>query len=207
MTRREFAVIEKKIQESLPEFIIAGPKMLLQPIQPLLRFILFDPSGFDKKGFYIDVGIVPLYIPMQYFGWNFGTRIRDRANRDGWQSDAPNLTREIVTAIKTQAIPYLAQGASLGDFIALVEKSSRSNPHVLEALGYSLIKVGRYSEAQNILTFTLDTIDLTSHWQREIHVRVSAILEKLCNDVNTAQAQLAGWEKETLRNLKLDKIV
>jgi hypothetical protein len=200
MTKKEFAKIGKALLPELPGFAVKGHLLLIPPVRQVLRGICFEPSGFDKKAFYVNVFILPLCVPTQHLYFNFGNRVGI-----GWSSDAPNVFSELSLALKREALPFLSRVEDLHDFIELAKSFSLQNPHTPEAIAYALARAGDVDKAVAELDTLLAMLDVKVPWQFEMAERANALKAQLLNDAPGAQKQLEAWEVESVRNLGLEK--
>ena len=114
----------------------------------------------------------------------------------------PNLVEELGAAIKLRALPFLSRVDSLLEFVE-VAKSSPINQRTLEAIGFTLARAGRITQAIEIFDQLLTMVDTNVAWQRDLAEQVGALKSKLINSPSDAQEQLAAWEAETVQKLGL----
>jgi hypothetical protein len=78
----------------------------------------------------------------------------------------------------------------------------------LEALAYTLVKCGDYSAALDALSELSQSLENeTTPWIVAQRNRALLIEEKLLPKPETALDQLESWKAESVRNLKLEKIL
>lgn len=205
MMTKEFIAIEKQLLSSFPGFSIKGSMMFISPVEHILRGFDFDPSGFDKKSFYVTTVVMPLCIPTNHLYFNFGERVRHVNGRDGWHADEPNLLTELIAALKLHAVPFLSHVESLLDFVELARSFSGGNPHTPKAIAFALARAGRNSEAVEVLDQLLNQVNLEVPWQCEIADMAKSLKSQLLSDPAAAQRQLDAWEAETVKNLGLEE--
>ena len=114
----------------------------------------------------------------------------------------PNLVEELGAAIKLRALPFLSRVDSLLEFVE-VAKSSPINQRTLEAIGFTLARAGRITQAIEIFDQLLTMVDTNVAWQRDLAEQVGALKSMLINSPSDAQEQLAAWEAETVQKLGL----
>src|SRR6266478_3637986 len=168
MTTKEFIALEKSLLPDLPGFTVSGRVMFVPPVKHTLRGVSFDPSAFDKKSFSTTVFVMPLFIPSKHLTLNFADRVRHKGKGDRWSIDMPELSAQLSTALKQQAVPFLYSLESLQDFISMAQQSlgdvsgrrSFKNPHTLQAIAYALARAGRCQQARDALDELLQQLDL-----------------------------------------------
>jgi len=200
MTKKEFEKIGKALLPELPGFAVKGNLLFMLPVRQVLRGICFEPSGFDRRAFYVNVFVLPLCVPTQYLYFNFGRRVGT-----GWSSDAPDVYSELSLALRREALPFLSRVEDLDDFIQLAKSFSRANPRTREAIAYALARVGEVDKAIAELDTLLAMLDVKVPWQLEMAERANALKSLLLHDFASAQKQLQEWEAESIRNLGLEK--
>jgi hypothetical protein len=204
MKKKQFIAIEKQLLPSFPGFTIKESTMLLTPQGEILRGIDFDPSGFDKKEFYVHVFVLPLYVPAKDLYFNYGKRIKRPDGRERWDSDEPDLVPWLTASLQRQAIPYLSSTKSVVEFIELAKSLPSGNPHTSLAIAFSLARANRVAEAIEALNQFPSQLDLNVGWQVELGKQAKTLRSKLVESPAEAQRQLAAWEIETVRNLGLE---
>ncbi|MGA2280263.1 MAG: hypothetical protein ABSG80_08175 [Verrucomicrobiota bacterium] len=200
MTTKEFEKIGKALLPELPGFAVKGNLLLIPPATQILRGICFEPSGFDKKAFYVNVFILPLCVPTRHIYFNFGKRVGI-----GWNSNAPNVLSELSMALKHEALPFLSRVKALHGFIELAKSFSSQNPNTPEAIAYAFARTGNMCKAVAMLDELTHLLDMKVPWQFEMAERADALRSQLLNDPASAQKQLEVWEAESVRNLGLEK--
>jgi len=97
MTKKEFEKIGKALLAELPGFRVVGQLLFAQPIGHTLRGVFLDRS-IDPRGFYVQVFALPLFVPTEHIGFNFGWRLGGGAHL--WHADDPNLIYELSQAFE-----------------------------------------------------------------------------------------------------------
>jgi hypothetical protein len=144
---------------------------------------------------------MPLYVPSKYIHFTFGQRL---GRKQRWNADQPELEAALRSGMLKE-LPFLSSLTTAKDVAKALEPLAKgSNPHCYEAFAYTLILAGEIGAAAKVLDELLKLIDTTVAWQREIASRVRLMKDKLVNDPEEAQEQLAIWESETASNLGLD---
>jgi hypothetical protein len=204
MTTKEFVALEKLLLPNLPKFVIKGRLLFIAPIERTLRGFHFDPSAFSKKDFYVAVFFMPLCVPMKQVHFTFGHRVGP-----GWSADDPGL-KTILSSAMQKELPFLANLKTATDVAeALKPLTKGSNPHCHEALAYTLVQAGEIRAAVDAIDTLLRLVDSVKRvnpdvtWELQIAERAQSLKTKLMANPEEANAQLAAWESETVRNLGL----
>ncbi len=205
MTNKEFAAITRALQPCLQDFVVKVPLVFIPPARPILRGLCFDRSD-DKRYFYLEAFVLPLFVPTEDIYFNFGDRVRNRVGSGRWNADEPNLLQELETAVVDQALPYLREFEAPRDLVKLSEfGEAEETLHETEAIAYALAFDRKAAASIATLDRLLSKLDRTSHWQEAMAKRAELLRADLLDDPAKAQRRLAAWEAETIRNLKLEE--
>ena len=207
MRTKQFLAIEKRLLPSLPGFVIKGRLLFIVPLGHTLRGFHVDGSSFDKQSFYVNAFFMPLYVPSEHLHLTFGRRLRGGG---GWSTATPGF--ELVLEAQLQKeVPFLDGLKTARDVAnALKPFAERSNPHSHEALAYTLVQAGEIRAAVSAIDTLLGSIEAIKRvnpqltWELAIAARAQLVRNKLTEDLESATAQLAVWENETIRNLGLE---
>lgn len=202
MIKAKLVSLEKRLLPELPGFRVDGRLVFIAPINLLIRGLHFEGSQYNDVSFHVTAFAMPLCVPTNYLYFNFGDRIRQKGGGDRWSLEMPNLVEELGAAIKLRALPFLSRVDSLLEFVE-VAKSSPINQRTLEAIGFTLARAGRITQAIEIFDQLLTMVDTNVAWQRDLAEQVGALKSKLINSPSDAQEQLAAWEAETVQKLGL----
>lgn len=211
MTTKDLLVIEKRLLPSFPGFVSKGRLMFIEPIEHTLRGFHFDPSGFSKRDFYVNVFFLPLYIPASHLHLTFGHRLRNRSAQR-WSGDQPELEAALRSEMLKEVL-FLAGLKTADDVAKALQPFAKSNqagytnPHSHEALAYSLIRAGQAGKAATVIDSLLGSNDSNGDWEQEIRARARLIRDKLRESLEEAERQLTVWQSETIHNLGLDAFV
>ncbi|HEX3105274.1 MAG TPA: hypothetical protein VHQ22_12565 [Terriglobales bacterium] len=201
-------MLEKRFLHNLPNFIIKGPLLFIAPIEHTLKGFHFDGSNFDKKSFYVNVFFMPLYKPSQHIYLTFGRRLGDGGG-DRWSTDEVGFETRLEAAMQKE-LPFLAGLKTALNVADALKPFLGNNPHCHEAFSYALAKAGEIRSAVDAIDTLLKLIESLKHanpkltWELEIAERANLLKTKLTGNADIADAQLALWESETLRNLGLE---
>jgi hypothetical protein len=205
MTTTEFVSLEKSLLTELSNLAVKGRLMFIPPAAPILRGINFEGSSFDKTSFSVTMFVMLLCVPTKHLNLSFAAGVRHKKGGDRWNSEMPELIKELSSALKAQAIPFLSPVQSLLDFVDLARSRSFSdNPQTLRAEAFALARAGQISRAVGALDQLLNQIDSKIGWQLEIADQARALRSKLVASSSEAERQLEVWEVETVRNLGLE---
>jgi hypothetical protein len=207
MNSKERAALSKKIVlPLLPGFQVQGPLTFAAPITHTLRAIHIDSHSSEWARFYVHAFILPLYVPREHIGFNFGRRLGNQF----WEVTDPQTEEELKTAIQKDALPILAELETPLDAAAAVARWAQwpDDIHAEEAIAYSLVLTGETDsvipELDHLIEYA-QSLTYQAQWNIALRERAQLIKTKLLADPNEAKAQLAEWRKESLRNLKLEK--
>jgi hypothetical protein len=195
--------LEERIAEAVPGFVVKKTLMVLPPVDQVLRGVWFDRSAYDEISFSVTAFVLPLCAPTKNLYFNFGERIRNRAGGDRWSIGMPDLCSDLVEAMKLRATPFFARTKDLEGFIEFAQLSPKT-ARSLEALGYSLARVGNVHAAREAFEQILPMINPAVAWQRELAEQVEAFSKLLSEHPDDAMDQLSRYEEQTVRNLNLE---
>ena len=206
MKKKELEKIGKELSRRLPGFTAKGDLVVMCPINTVLRGICFDGSGFDKRGFYVQVFFLPLCTPTHELYFSMGQRLRTLGHNPGqmWSIDMPGLADELEEAVRKDALPFLAKAESLESMIDVLKTSAKTNFYGLRAMAYSLARLGRFTEAVEELSRAVAMLG-TRNWEVDLAVEASQLKKDILENPELALARLERWESETRTALKLDR--
>jgi len=211
MKRNEFIKIGKQLLPQLPDFVVDKNLVFISPVENILRGLSFGGS-VDANTFYVSKFFLPLYVPYEFVHDAFGERLRINGNQ-GWRNDDPNLIKNLIDTIHSEAIPFFNSVCALTGVLNYLKTNidisgPRVNSHVLEAYAYTLIKFGGYSPARKSLAELKQMLKGdTVPWVMKQRSRAQLIEEKLSQNPEAALAQLEAWKAETVSKLGLEKYV
>jgi hypothetical protein len=208
MKVKEFVALEKRLLPTFPGFAVKGQLMILSPIKHTLIGFHFDGSSFDKDSFYANAFFMPLCIPTDHIHLTFGQRVRNNKG-ERWNTGDLNFEAALEAAMQKEA-PFLRKLRTPRDVAAALKPMTRPNgagyvnPHCYEAFAYSLLQAGETTTAAEGLDTLIKRADPTVKWESEIASRARLIRDKLLDSPKIAHEQLALWQNESIRNLKID---
>jgi hypothetical protein len=178
----------------------------MSQVEHTLRGFYFEPSAFDKKSFYINVFFQPLCIPAEHLHLNFGHRV---GLNKRWNAGQTGLEDALRSAMLKE-VPFLANLKTATEVAETLKPLTKgSNPHCHEALAYTLVQAGEIRAAVDAIDTLLRLVDSVKRvnpdvtWELQIAERAQSLKTKLMANPEDANAQLAAWESETVRNLGL----
>ncbi len=207
-TRRLFDVL----LPSLPGCRAKGKLLVYLPLGHVLRAIAFESSAFSATPFYVNVFVQPLYVPIQYLTLTLGVRLRGLWEwEEGREQD---LAHRLAQAIQREGMPLLNACGTPEKLAGNASKFvSTRNPHIQEAIAYSLAFIGssaRGIEALDRLTSELHAefgLAPTTEWVQEMLHRTEQVRERLKSSITEARQLLTEWESSTIKNLGLEEFI
>jgi hypothetical protein len=211
MKTKDFISLAMTVGNYMPSMVVHGQMMLVVPVGQILRGVYFEGSGFDAKSFYVWVFWLPLYVPQEHISFNFGRRIRDASGGDRWNADSPQLLEGLVTAVRRDAVSFLSRLGMAKDEemvrIARAAAAKSKDVYAHEALAYALARAGDTEAAIEAIDVLLKLLDPAIHWQAELGTRANLIKGKLLCEANKVGVQLDKWRAESIRKLKIERLV
>lgn len=199
----------KIILEVIPEMsgVSTKPPLIVYcPLNNVLRGFCFERSGFDASRFYLWAFFMPLCVPSNHIGFTFGQRIGDGGKR--WSVEEPNLKDELLSVIRQEGIPFLACTHTTLDAARATQILSRSSgsPYVHQGAAYLLARSGEIGDAVIVLDGLLKILKFDVDWQAAMAARATMLRTLLLTNPVGAQEQLDQWERQTIRDLRLDGV-
>ena len=194
----------------LPGFGYKGPLLFAQPVVHLLRGFYFESSAFDADAFYLWVFVQPLYVPVDFIYFDFGTRLSGHRGQ-GWtmnRQDEGATMADVLAGMKDQGLPFLARVQTPRDLAhkaPLVGGRERS-PNSVEAVAYSHLLAQECSEAREAidrLQAMLRAGDAADPWGAQMLERSELVRDRLERDPRHAVELLEEWNEQTRTNLRL----
>ncbi len=178
--------------------------MFVPPADHTLRGFHFEPSGFSRKKFYVNMFFMPLCIPAKHVHFTFGHRVGH-----GWDEDETNLETTLMAEMQKD-VPFLLRLRTPRDVANALEPLTKPNeagyvnPHCYEALAYALVQAGEATAAANVIDTLLRRVNPTVAWEGEVASRARLVRDKLLEKPEEVHEQLTAWEAETIRNLGME---
>jgi hypothetical protein len=203
-------LLKAHVVPELPGFEASERFLFHSPIPDLLHFFYFDASGFDKNVFYIEMGVLPLYVPVDNVHFTYGSRLG--GSWDITEAETPEaVMKRVVAYIQHQGLPYLSfvpDPAAFAEDLELLTDLSPEDPLYTEPVAYSLILSGRFDDATEVVRdlHASEKTESDPHWPDVTAARVKRlerVLAALEQDPQEAVDVLRMWRLESLANLKL----
>ena len=206
MRYRDFEALGKGLLPYLPGFVAKGPLTFASPICVTLRGLCFEGSSFDASSFYVWVFFMPLCVPSDALYFNHGKRLR-RGGGDRWSADAPDIKVALAKAVQEQAVPFFNLLDTPTKVANVLRGAVAESPtlHTRQAYAYVLARIGDTAAALEVLDQLQESVDPSVPWQFKMKERAALLREKILEGPEATSAQLAMWETETIKNLRLEK--
>jgi hypothetical protein len=234
---REFAKLARRhLMPRLPGFALKDGRIYALPVDRLLRGFTLYSSGFSRERFTIYCTVGLLYVPdsVDTVLDGLGDRLPVLAGRGDqwWQWDPADeegeeaMMADIRALVVDVGVPFLDELGSVGAVAERLRRSGeyRSDPHVAEALAYSLVLSGDDEGAREVLRvlkrITLEDEERTEWWADlhrgtpeaveddwvlEVGKRGVRVEEALALSTAGATELLDAWNEEQLGDLRLPK--
>lgn len=205
MKSSEFKSIWSRLKPFVTdEFRFRGSEFFLLPVDHSFRAVLFERSD-NPRHFYLQLAIVPLYIPREQITLCIGWRLGGGCKK--WDADDPNLIEDILPFIEREALPFLRHAATpFGVAECAISLNLPGDLNVVEAIGYSLARAGRYAEAVPYLDRFIAMVGDWREWQRIRLDRARKLKAMILEDPNSAEIQFRDWESFSAKNLNLESL-
>jgi hypothetical protein len=202
---------KRHILPELPGFAVKGNLLYRYPLGDLLCAFYFQPSAFDRHGFFLNVFVQPLYMPSVDIMLNFGKRLG--FNWEFTEGSEREVAIKLLTCIRKEGLPWFKPLETPRDFAKnlLSVKDIMNNPeniHVQQAIAYSLVLIGDFSEAHKALDHFFATFKPAADappWQHDFAQEMASFRAILLHDPAEAQRALQRWREEKVRALKLER--
>jgi hypothetical protein len=203
MRKKELETIGKCLVQDLPiRIAVKGPLSFYMPIGHTLRGIYLAGS-IEPRGFYAQLLLQPLCVPVDVIGFNVGWRLGGGCHR--WNADAPDMVEKLNALLKREALPFLSAIQTPRDVAEAAESLERSaDPIVSQAIAYARARAGDIQRATTDLDRFIQLVATNGYWQEEIK-RAESLKAMLCGNPAEAQRQLEAWENQTAKSLGLEK--
>ena len=203
MNKAELSALAKRVLTELPGFASREQLIFMHPIRDTLLGIFFDRSA-SPRAFYVQLFAQPLFIPKEHIVFTLGWRI----GGGSWDADAPELLAKLGDALKGEAVPFLSKIKSPSDVAKVaIELNEPGDLNLRRVIAYSLARSGETEKAIHAFKGFLQTMpaEIKADWLKEDAQRAELLLKELQTDPEATQRRLQAWEKETLKNLRLEK--
>lgn len=203
MKKRELHRIGTSLAQSLPGFVARGDLLFVSPIRHALRGVCFAGS-IDKRGFYAQILLQPLFVPNDTVVFNAGWRLG--APADLWDADAPGMVGRLLEGLRRDALPFLEQASTIEGLTTAIHGLSKSGDvRVREMLGYAYACVGDVARCRRELSEITGDFALKPDWVLEMKQRAQWLMEHVATNHALVKSQLLEWEAETVNYLGLSE--
>ena len=185
-------------------------ELISVPMNHVWRGFIFAPSAYSKESFYLSADVMPLFIPTDFLYRAEGGRLWDGKSQTWeWsQSEAEKIIERLLGVMKSQGMAILDEFQSPFDLTRNVRPESSNS---LELVAYSLVYSEMFEESLPAFEKLLE-VDRrflrpdSPEYQIKKTQRHETLYQLVRNDPRRAKAQLEEWEKQTIVNLKLEKV-
>jgi len=218
----------------LPGFALKDGRIYALPVGRLWRSFSLYPSVFSRDNFTMFCNVAPLYKPEAVGAVldGLGDRLPVLAGRgDAWWEWRPDdseaethMMSDIRALIVETGVPFLERLATVADVARQLsgDPGHETDPHVVEALAYSLILIGEHQRAQRELALlrqiTLEDEERAEWWNElnsgttnegdedwviTVGKRGAQVEAALKRSSDQAVGLLDRWNEEQLEELRL----
>jgi hypothetical protein len=231
VTGREFAKLaHRHLMPHLPDLVLKEGTIYVPPVHRLARHISLYASGFGRARFTISCSVSILYVPDSYGAVlpGLGDRLPVLAGRgDRWWEWDPGdeaaeaaMMADIRTLVLDVGVPFLDELRTVEAVAERLRQTGEhlTEPHVAEALAYSLLLMGNDTAAKEVLgllrRITLEDTERAEWWSEvgdpgeddwviEVGKRGARVEEALAVSPEGAIDLLDEWNNEQLQELRL----
>jgi hypothetical protein len=199
--------VEQYLLPSLPGFAYGRRVIYAIPVDNVLCGLIFDSSGFSAQTFHPHAFVQPLYVPSEHLILSFGNRLsgvwKFAAGRE------QHLADRLIRNIHKQFQPFVASLRTPELFAKNASKFSwfnKSNPHLAQAMAYSLAFSGEWKAAAKWLRAVEEIIQKSKamqEWEVALATECRRFQDLLAGDPEGARRQLVAISEQTRNSLKL----
>jgi hypothetical protein len=233
MTGREFAKLARRhLMPDLPDFVLKDGHIYALPVDRLAGGFHLYASAFGRERFTISCSVYPLYVADSIGAVlpGLGDRLPILAGRgDQWwqwnpddeEADAATLS-DIRTLVLDVGVPFLNQLKTVQAVIERLRQTGQieTDPHVAEALAYSLLIADQNEAAMEMLKvlrrITLEDTEEAEWWDEiaepgeedpivEVGNRGARVEDALNRSPAEALRLLDKWNDEQRKALRLPR--
>lgn len=233
MTGREFATLARRhLMPHLPDFLLERGHIYALPVDRIARGFHLYGSAFSRERFTISCTASLLYVPDSIGAAlsGLGDRLPILAGRgdEWWEWDtrddqaAASMMADIRTLVLNFGVPFLDELRTVEAVIERLRQTGdhETDPHVAEALAYSLVLAGEGQAAKEVLQLlrriTLEDKERAAWWADlgdsdeedwviDIGHRGRTVEEALARSLEDACRLLDEWNEEQRSELRLPK--
>lgn len=199
--------VEQYLLPSLSGFGYGKRVIYAIPVESVLCGLVFDSSAFSAQTFYPHAFVQPLYVPNEHLVLSFGHRFSGV-----WKfavGREQDLADRLIQNIRKQFTPLVVSLRTPELFAKNASKFSwfnKSNPHLAQAMAYSLAFTGELKAAAKWLRVVEETIQKSKtkqEWEVALAGECLRFQDLLLGDPEGGRGQLAAWSEQTRNCLKL----
>jgi len=209
-------LVQRYLLPPLPSAWLAGSILVLGEVEWLLQGLVVGTSDFNAATIQLSAVNIPLYVPGEGTPGTYGEDLRHPKTGYVWWDvdlvDEELLAQLVLEATGRQALPFFAGTGTPRELAAYSERRypSSINPPVIEIEAYTwalLAERKRFAEAFERLERAVASMPPTLTWGRPILERARTVRQAVKDGPDAAQLLLGGWRAESIRRLKLEKLV
>jgi hypothetical protein len=189
-----------------------GSRKLVRICDDVLHLIGPWYSGWGGRVFYIDCCALGLTPPTDGIYLTWGDRLRDEmTGHDSWPGQTHELAdasmERVVQLMYKRVLPsYFQRLETMEDFLALLEKRPDPDHHVHFQRACCLVKLQRLDEAGGQLTAAIrQYVEDGRSWCFPKAAQCEEMLKAIGE--GTSLEVYERWKAETIRKLRLEKVV
>ena len=201
-------LIRRYILPNMPGFGLRGRMIVEEPIDWLLRTVMFDGYQYHADWLRISAVVQPLYVPNGYIHYAFGRQLGLPVIVTAGREEEAFATT--LGYIRREAMPLLEQLKTPADVAAQGNSfpSSSDRIHVFENVAYSAVIAGDYVRArENFAKVARECRQNDNPYKAdfygEINQRCARVEAALAISSDAALAVLREWRDYTFDALKL----
>lgn len=197
-----------------------GSRTFARVHDSVLQYFSFQLSAWGGKDFAVNYAAITLYSPREHFVILPGGRLPRGMSGDGWWASktheyADNSMHDVVSRLASHCLPWFERVSTTAGLLAVLidehAKIRRPDAHYLFDIACCQTHLGQISEAQQALD---QAVAGYRKWHDEMPERTWCLdcivrCESLLVAIRSSQQEqlLAQWRADSIRNLKLEKIV
>jgi hypothetical protein len=189
-----------------------GSRKLVRICDDILHLIGPWYSGWGGRNFYVECCVMPLVPPTDSIYLTWGDRLLDEmTGHSSWPGQTHELAdasmQRVVQLMYKQVLPsYFGRLETTESFLTLVQKRQDPDHHVHFQHACCLVKLRRLDEASEQLTEAIrGYIKDGRSWCFPKAAQCEEMLKAISE--GTALPLYERWKAETIRNLRLEKVV
>lgn len=202
-----------QIAEAIPQSYVNDSLILFPPIDSLIRGLCFDRTSPSSE-FRVWMFVMVTCCPTDTIYFAIAKTVKKKDKSELWSTTDKKLVSRLSKRINKKALPFLDRFESLED-VAKV-KVKKGDLHTLESKAYALARIGEYKSAKKAISSLIEKIDdcdkeddldsTDEPMYKNAQILKDTLSKPAVSKRSLTQKLLRGWEVETLKNLKLDKL-